>query len=108
MSWRRGVPWMALLVCGPVLAAIADQPGVPQVRVEVTRSEDAWQARYIFDRPVDAWVFPRSAPTAEGARNWRLASWTVETRGVRLQRRGSYDVLSAGRGGVPLEVRIRF
>ena len=108
MSPRCWVPWMALLAGGCALAAIADRPGVPQVRVEVTRRGDAWQARYTFDRAVDAWVFPRSSPTAEAGKDWRLGSWTVETRGVRLQRRGSYDVLSAGRGGVPLEVSIRF
>ena len=35
-------------------------------------------------------------------------SWSVETRGVRLERRGSYDVLTANRGEVPGKVRMRF
>ena len=45
---------------------------------------------------------------ADGGNPWRESSWTVETRGVTLERRGSYDVFEAERGDVPLQVRVRF
>ena len=105
---RRLVPWMALLAGVPAQAAISDLPGVPQVRVEVSRSGGLWDAEFIFDRPVTAWVFPRSAVTREGGKPWRPDSWTVLTPGVRLQRRGAYDVLVADRGEVPQRVSVRF
>ena len=89
-------------------AAIADKPGIPQVRIEVSRRGDDWSAVFQFDRPAATWVFPRSDVTADRATPWRTNSWTVETRGVRLQRRGSYDMFVADRGDVPLSVRIRF
>ena len=105
---RPAVPWLALLVCAAARLTAAGTPGVPQVRVEVTRHGSDWQAVYDFDQPAQLWVFPHSALTAENARPWRPASWTVSTPGVRLQRRGSYDVLSADRGQVPLQVVVRF
>jgi hypothetical protein len=89
-------------------AAITDKPGIPQVRVEVSRRGDVWSAEYQFDRPVLAWVLPRSDRTANAGTPWREGSWTVETRGVKLARRGSYDVIEADRGEVPLRVRINF
>ena len=88
--------------------AIADKPGMPQVRIEISRRGDEWTAEFQFDREVTAWVFPRSDRTADGGDPWRENSWTVETRGVQLERRGSYDVFEADRGEVPLRVRIRF
>jgi hypothetical protein len=106
--WWWLLPVLALSGPGAALAAIADQPGVPQVRIEVARRGDAWSAEFQFDRPVAAWVFPRSDQTAEGGKPWRANSWTVETRGVELQRRGSYDVFVADRGDLPLRVRVRF
>jgi hypothetical protein len=96
------------LVCAPALAAIRDVAGVPQVRIEVTRRADAWHAEFIFDRRVTAWVFPRSDVTREGGKPWRAASWTIDTRGVRLERRGRYDVLTADRGELPQRVSVRF
>jgi len=57
---------------------------------------------------VNAWVFPRSDVTREGGKPWRSASWTIETRGVRLERRGRYDVLTADRGELPQRVSVRF
>jgi hypothetical protein len=104
----RLLPLLALFGTAAAQAAIADKPGVPQVRIEVARRGDEWSAEFHFDRPVTAWVFPRSDRTAEGGEPWRENSWTVETRGVLLQRRGSYDVLEADRGEVPLRVRVRF
>jgi len=104
----RLLPLLALFGTAAAQAAIADKPGIPQVRIEVSRRGDEWSAEFQFDRQVAAWVFPRSDFTAEGGAPWRENSWTVETRGVNLERRGSYDVFEAERGEVPLSVRIRF
>lgn len=99
-----------LACCGVVSAhaAIADKPGIPQVRIEIARSGAEWSADFQFDRSVATWVFPRSDKTAEGNQPWRADSWTVETRGVKLQRRGFYDVFSADHGDLPQHIRIRF
>lgn len=99
---------LASLTGAPGRAAIRDKPGVPQVLVEVTRRGDDWTAEYHFDRRVTAWVLPRSDVTREGGRHWRAASWTIETPGVRLERRGRYDVLTSDRGELPERVRLRF
>jgi len=99
---------MALLAGAPAHAKISDLPGLPQVRVEVSRSGGLWDAEFIFDRSVTAWVFPRSDVTREGGRPWRPDSWTVRTQGVRLQRRGAFDVLVADHGEVPRRVSVRF
>jgi hypothetical protein len=104
----RLLPLLALLLCSLAPAIHAQAPDMPQVRVEVTRRGDDWLAVFIFDRAFDTWVFPRSALTAEGKQPWRPPSWIVETRGVRLQRRGSYDVLVADRGKLPLRVAVSF
>jgi hypothetical protein len=105
---RRAASWLVLAACLPAHAAIGDTPDIPQVRVEVTRRGDDWRAVFGFDRAFGTWVFPRSAVTAEGGEPWRSGSWRIETRGVRLQRRGSYDVLVAERGKLPLQVSVSF
>ena len=99
---------LAFLVCACAHAANAETPDMPQVRVEVTRRGDDWQAVFDFDRAFATWVFPRSALTAVGGAPWRPGSWRVDTRGVRLQRRGSYDALVAERGKLPLQVSVTF
>lgn len=99
---------LALLACALAPVAKAQAPDVPQVRVEVTRRGDDWQAVFDFDRAFAAWVFPRSALTAEAGEPWRSGSWRVDTRGVRLQRRGSYDVLVADSGKLPRQVSVTF
>jgi hypothetical protein len=103
-------PPILLALLAWVLApdAKAQSPDVPQVRVEITRRGDDWHAAFNFDRAFSAWVLPRSAPTAEGGQPWRAPSWNIETRGVRLQRRGSYDVLVADRGKLPPRVDVSF
>ncbi|HEV8442733.1 MAG TPA: hypothetical protein VGQ27_04605 [Steroidobacteraceae bacterium] len=100
---------LVLAWCAPALTlgAIADTPGIPQVRVDVTRDGNVWHADFSFDRSVATWVFPRSDVTREGHKPWRPASWSVETRGVQLQRRGSYDAFVAERGDLPRRVRVR-
>jgi hypothetical protein len=104
------VAGVALVALGaaPWQSAVAAESEVPQVRVEVTRRGDDWRAVFDFDRAFAAWVFPRSALTAEGGQPWRAPSWSIETPGVRLQRRGSYDVLVAGRGKLPQRVAVSF
>jgi hypothetical protein len=108
MLWRHRLPLLAIFGCASAHAAISDLPTVPQVRVEVLRNGNEWSADFQFDRGVAAWVLPRSDVTRDGGKPWRPQSWSVETRGVRLQRRGSYDVLTADRGEVPGHVRVRF
>jgi hypothetical protein len=112
MSPRSFVPWLALVltqtICASSQAAITDTPGTPRVRVEVSRQAGQWTAEFIFDRSVATWVFPRSDKTIESARAWRQEGWSVRTPGVRLQRRGHYDVLVPDRGDLPKRVTIRF
>jgi hypothetical protein len=105
---RRWIACLVLLSVAPVHAATTGTPDIPQVRVEVTRRGEDWHATFIFDRAFSTWVLPRSALTAEGGQPWRAPSWNVETRGVRLQRRGSYDLLAADRGKLPLRVDVAF
>lgn len=90
-------------------AGEAPQPAaVPSSRVEVVRDGDAWTADFAFDREAAAWVFPRSPLAQKGGKPWRALSWRVETPGVRLDRRGLYDVLVGEGGPVPRKVRVRF
>jgi len=105
---RCRIACLAILSATAAHAAVEAAPDVPQVRVEVTRRGDDWQAAFIFDRAFTTWVLPRSALTAEGGQPWRAPSWNIETRGVRLQRRGSYDVLVADRGKLPSRVEVSF
>jgi hypothetical protein len=82
---------------------------LPPAEVDVSRQGDLWTAEYRFNRRANAWVFPRSSIARVGEKAWRPESWTVITPGVRLERRGRYDVLSAADGGpVPSKVKIRF
>lgn len=77
--------------------------------VDVTRRGDVWTADFHLDRPAPIWVFVRSSVTREGQLPWRARDWVVETPGVRLERRGRYDVLVGENGAaVPAEVRLRF
>lgn len=107
---------MRLLVAGLIawLAAFAtparaQAPAPVAMEAEVVRDGDRWTAELRFLRDAPAWVFVRSALTRVGEQPWRPQSWTVETRGVRLERRGRYDVLVATNGGdVPRRVRVRF
>lgn len=102
------VSWLAL-IAGLSIPTYADYlPGTAQVRVEVTRRGDTWTADYQFDRESPVWVFPRSDETREDHQPWRQPTWSVETAGVNVERRGWYDVLVANRGNVPKTVRIRF
>jgi hypothetical protein len=75
--------------------------------VAVTRAGDVWTATFHFPQAAPAWVFARSSLTRAGALPWREGAWRVETAGVRLERRGHYDMLVGEAGGpVPADVRI--
>ncbi len=80
----------------------------PQIRVEVTRRAELWIADFTFDRRAAVWVFPRSSLARKGEQPWRPRSWSVQTPGVRLERRGAFDVLVAESGEVPERVRVTF
>ena len=98
---------LLILVLSPAEAQAPAQR-VP-VAVEVVRNGPVWTADFRFNRPARAWVFVRSPVTEAGKTPWRRESWTVATPGVRLERRGHYDVLVAANGReVPRNVRIRF
>jgi hypothetical protein len=104
---RKCAVLLAVAASASTAAPRTEWSGTAPVRVEITRHGDEWTAEYEFDREYPVWVFPRTDVTREDPHSWRPLSWRVETRGVRLERRGSYDVLSA-RGNVPQRVRIRF
>ncbi|MES2443524.1 MAG: hypothetical protein V4574_11905 [Pseudomonadota bacterium] len=91
------------LALGLALPAAAADRGV---RVTLSRGEGGdWLIDYDFTWRSRAWFFPRSYMDL-GGKPWRQQSWAVETPGVRFERIGHYDVLSAG--GAPLShVRIR-
>lgn len=100
---RRLVAAFALIL----LAACAARLG-PPVEVAVTKSGPLWLADFHFPKRERAWGFVRSTLT-DGERPWRPQSWTVETPGVRLERRGHYDLLTTTDGRrLPEWVRIRF
>ena len=104
----RCLALLLLVISGQAAARTPEWSGSAQVRVEITRRGNEWTADYQFDREYPVWVFPRTDVTRDDQQEWRPSSWTVETRGVRLERRGWYDVLIANRGDVPRSVRIRF
>lgn len=95
-----------LALCLTVPSHAAHAPIVAEV--EVTRDGDRWFADYRLGRSAPAWAFLHSALAREDRKPWRPRSWTIDTPGLRLERRGWYDVLVAERGNVPERVRIRF
>ena len=107
---------LRLLVAGLCLAGCAASPppaSAPAAEVrtsaaDVVRDGDTWTVDFRFDRESPAWLFAHSSVTRDGGRPWRPGSWTVETPGVRIERRGRHDVLFADSGNVPRHVRIRF
>ena len=94
--------------CAGVAAQQVEYLEPHRVGIEISRDDDDWIAEYSFNRPVDGWFFPRSSLAREGQIAWRQRDWTVETPGVKLTRRGHYDVLESERGGMPAKVRVRF
>jgi hypothetical protein len=93
-----------LLGAAPVTAAARHS-----AEVEITRDGATWTAEFHFTGRARAWMFARSEPAREDGRDWRMASWRVETPGVRLERRGQHDALVAvGGAAVPPRVRVAF
>jgi hypothetical protein len=102
---------LALLGCAPAAAQpnAVDQTRVERtVAAEVVRDGDAWTIDYRFAEASPAWLFPHGSVAVAGNRPWRPGTWTMETPGVRIERRGRHDVLFADTGNVPERVRIRF
>jgi hypothetical protein len=105
---------LAALLLALALAGCAAAPGPAPLApvaatVEVVKDGDAWTADFHFPQPAPAWVFARSSESRAGGQPWRARSWRVATPGVRLERRGGYDMLVAADGGaVPADIRIRF
>ncbi|WP_284734678.1 hypothetical protein [Sphingosinicella terrae] len=97
-----------LLLVGGSTAAAETPPPSPPLTVEVTKRGDAWTADFRFRDRNPVWLFARSAVTREDQQPWRPRSWTVETPGVRLERRGYWDVLIAEGRRMPPRVRVRF
>ena len=105
-----------ILTAAALLAACAAAPGpMPQpgmsgpATVRVLRDGDLWTADYVLDRDASAWLFTDSALARADNQPWRPRAFTVETPGVRIERRGWHDVLLAEGGApVPRRVRIRF
>lgn len=95
-----------VLLARPVVAVDFLDPH--EVRAEIRRDGESWTLEYTFDRPAGAWLFPRTSITRAGDDAWRARTWTVETPGVSIERRGAYDVLQPRRGEVPVKVRVRF
>ncbi|HUH10487.1 MAG TPA: hypothetical protein VLZ73_08050 [Brevundimonas sp.] len=96
----------ALTAC----AAAPLPPGTWDARaapsVEVTRDGDRWTADYVFNRDAPVWAFMDSALMTDVRQPWRPTQWTVDTPGVVMERRGSYDVIRSLDGGpVPRHVR---
>jgi hypothetical protein len=78
------------------------------VRVTVDRTGDSFIAEFVFPRAAPAWGFFRSSPAASNSQSWRQQSWQILTPGVWLERRGSFDAITAGGRPVPPLVRVRF
>ena len=112
----RGVLAAALLLvlagCAsapePRAPAAASQPAPRVSAAEVVRDGDTWTVEFRFSRASPAWLFGHSSVMRDNGRPWRPSSWTVETPGVRIERRGRHDVMFAESGDVPPVVRVRF
>jgi hypothetical protein len=74
----------------------------------VERNGSIWTADFTFPGDAAAWGFTHSGLIRDENKPWRPRSWTIETPGVRLERRGWYDLLVGENGKVPRKVRIRF
>ncbi|MCG8441550.1 MAG: hypothetical protein MI723_07065, partial [Caulobacterales bacterium] len=63
------------------------------VQAHVSKVGESWRVRYRIDPPAPALLFPRSAP------EYGRRSWAPLTPGVRIERRGAFDVIT-GRGPI--------
>lgn len=99
---------MSLLTALLIAVAAPAQAAQPVATVTVDREATGWTADYRLGEKAPVWVFADSIDAREEPKRWRQQSWTVVTPGVRLERRGWYDVLLADSGNVPERVTIRF
>ena len=99
---------MRALVAALVALFATPAVAVPVASVEVVRDGDKWTAEYRLSKQAPVWVFSDSIEARQMKGSWRAGSWNVLTPGVRLERRGWYDVLVADRGNVPKEVTLSF
>lgn len=96
---------IALSLSGQAAAKPAPTPAV-HLTVEPLATGE-WRATYRFNKAAPAWLFTLSAPGRYGGGAWRAGAWTVETEGVRLQRRGDHDVLTSHQPIRQVQVRFR-
>ena len=96
------------MLAAAAAASLALAAPEPEVKVAVLRDGNSWTADFALARDAPAWAFYRSAVTRVGAKPWRPQAWTIETPGVRFERRGFYDVLTGEKGSVPRSIRVRF
>jgi len=89
-------------------AGLESRTVAPAATAEVVRDRVGWTVEFRFAQGSPVWAFSRSALKQDSQASWRPDSWSVETPGVRLARRGWYDVLEAEQGNVPAVVRVRF
>lgn len=100
----RLLRWILLALA---LAAAAPAAARPAATVTVSRAADgSWLVDYAFARRSATWFFTRSGSDLAG-KPWRPQSWTVETPGVRLERAGRYDVLTAAAPLTRVRIRMR-
>ena len=94
-----------LAQAAPATVKVSDKPAA----ATVTRTGNEWRVEYRLNRKSGVWLFPVSQPVSANQEPWRERAWRVVTPGVRIDRRGAYDVLVPTIGAfVPLEVRIVF
>lgn len=90
--------------CATTPAPGADEPST----AEVVRNGDDWTVTYQLNRDAPVWVMRRSADRRSDEKPWRPDQWTIETPGVRLERRGEHDVIYTPDGSpVPRTLRVR-
>ena len=94
-----------LLISGHT--AFAASTKHPAVKVVLKRNGDEWIVDYAFAKSAPVWFFQHSKDSIDRVQ-WRLASWKVETPGVRLARLGKFDALYRTDNRPLNNVRIRF
>ena len=99
---------LLLALAALCFASPAAAEAEPVAEVTIERDADLWTAEYSLREQAPVWVFTDSILPREKKLSFRATNWTVETPGVRLERRGWYDVLVAESGTVPETVSIRF
>ena len=100
---------LALITASLFPASVLSARTVDQtLRVDVVRDSGLFRATFHLPQSARTWAFSRSNLARRTRDSWRQRSWTVLTPGVRLERRGEFDVFTAEQGNVPRTVSIRF